>query len=245
MFTSGMLRTGVSSGPRLAWTTVLRSYDELRDEWFAPKSMKLSPQNVHEDELRDFREVVLRDTRFFGSVANGCDEIADRRLDSSVIHDFTFVFHGTFPKSPAHPSHGGQRSRPLPRLSCQLRRQNIGRRMSHLCIIYATHPRARGELENSAQMCFDSRYHPSAGVVELVDAPDSKSGRGNPVRVRVSPPAFGDFFGHSANFILLKVVRDVLRRRFADRSPVHSDNEHARRCGNPGVVHAMQMGDSE
>ena len=26
-------------------------------------------------------------------------------------------------------------------------------------------------------------------MVELVDAPDSKSGRGNPVRVRFSPPA--------------------------------------------------------
>lgn len=28
-----------------------------------------------------------------------------------------------------------------------------------------------------------------AGVAELVDAPDSKSGNGNIVRVRVSPPA--------------------------------------------------------
>ena len=28
-----------------------------------------------------------------------------------------------------------------------------------------------------------------AGVVELADAPDSKSGGGNPVRVQFSPPA--------------------------------------------------------
>ena len=28
-----------------------------------------------------------------------------------------------------------------------------------------------------------------AGVVELADAPDSKSGGGDPVRVQVSPPA--------------------------------------------------------
>ncbi len=33
------------------------------------------------------------------------------------------------------------------------------------------------------------RDHPRAGVAELVDAPDSKSGSGNRVRVRVSPPA--------------------------------------------------------
>ena len=34
-----------------------------------------------------------------------------------------------------------------------------------------------------------SQDPPHAGVAELVDAPDSKSGSGNRVRVRVSPPA--------------------------------------------------------
>ncbi len=43
-----------------------------------------------------------------------------------------------------------------------------------------------------------------AGVVELVDAPDSKSGEGNLVRVRVSPPAF---------FISLSFYSSVKHRR--------------------------------
>ena len=36
----------------------------------------------------------------------------------------------------------------------------------------------------------------AAGVVELADAPDSKSGGGNPVRVRFSPPAPSGFQQH-------------------------------------------------